>query len=86
MVKAVSSYPYRKIIYATYVLSVEKSNFTYNIEDNTNDLFMVLNLTNEIAYYQAEMSFGKYSSGDKITADDYFNLDAASRENVFQLK
>lgn len=85
-VVATSNSPYTKELSATYHIGVEKSNFTYSIEDSTNSKYLVLNVTNSIAYYEVEEAFDSYAVGDIISFDDYSNLSDSNKEKCFSAK
>ena len=55
---ATSKSPYVKALSATYTIGIETTNFTYNIEDNTDNKYLTLNLTNSVTYYRVEKAFG----------------------------
>lgn len=75
--------PYKKTLKGKFIISVENSDFTYNIEDAAKDKFMTLNMTNSVAYYEVETAFGNYQVGDIINLDDYDKLTATEKENCF---
>lgn len=78
-----SSRPYEKSMSATYTIGIEKSDFSYNIEDNVNSKYLVINFLNAISYYQVEEAFGSYSVGDQVSLDDYKNLTDAEKDKCF---
>ena len=78
-----SSRPYEKTMSATYTIGIEKSDFSYNIEDNVNSKYLVINFLNAISYYQVEEAFGSYSVGDQIGLEDYQNLTEAEKNKCF---
>lgn len=75
--------PYKKTLKGRFVISVENSDFTYNIEDAPKDKFMTLNMTNSVTFYEVETAFGNYQVGDIISLEDYDKLTAAQKENCF---
>ena len=81
-----STSPYEKTLTGTYIIGVAKNNFTYNIEDSVNSKYLVLNLTNSVAFYEVETAFGDYNVGDLISLDDYLLLSAADKEKCFSAK
>lgn len=83
---ATSNSPYTKELSATYHVGVQKSNFTYSIEDSVNSKYLVLNVTNSIAYYEVEEAFNNYAVGDIISFDDYTNLSDSNKEKCFSAK
>lgn len=80
---ATSTSPYVKSLSATYTLGVETSNFTYDIEDNTNDKYLTLNLTNSVTFYEVETSFSNYNEGDRLTIEEYNALTEEQKQNCF---
>lgn len=85
-VKATSNSPYTKSLMATYHIGVEKSNFSYSIEDSVNSKYLILNVTNSIAYYEVEEAFDSYNVGDKISLDDYVLLSDSNKDKCFSAK
>lgn len=83
---ATSTSPYEKTLYATYIIGVEKSNFSYNIEDSINSKYLVLNLTNSVGFYEVEKAFLNYNVGDLISLDNYLALDDVYKDNCFSAK
>ena len=81
-----STSPYEKILTGTFIIGVAKNNFTYNIEDSINSKYLILNLTNSVAFYEVETAFGDYSVGDLISFDDYLLLSDADKEKCFSAK
>lgn len=84
--KATSTSPYVKELSGTYTIGIEKSSFSYNIEDGKNEKLLNLNLTNSVTYYKVEKAFGSYEVGDKISREDYRNLSASDKEKCFSAK
>ncbi len=78
-----SSYPYKKTLSAKYVLSVETSKFSYNIEDASKNNFLILNLTNSVTFYEVETAFGSYRVGDYVSLDDYALLSDTDKDKCF---
>lgn len=78
-----TTYPYKKVLSGKYYVTVETSNFTYNIEDAPKNKFLVLNLTNSIPYYQVETRFGSYRVGDLIGLEEFDTLTDAQKANCF---
>lgn len=81
-----STSPYEKTLTGTYIIGVEKNNFTYNIEDSVNSKYMILNLTNSVAFYEVETAFTGYQVGDLISLDDYLKLSDANKAKCFSAK
>ena len=84
--QATSTSPYYKTLSATYIVGVEKSKFSYSIEDSANSQYLILNLTNSIGYYEVEKAFDTYQVGDQISLDNYMELSDAEKENCFSAK
>ena len=78
-----STSPYQKTLSAKYIIGVETSNFTYNIEDTANEHYMTLNLINSIPYYKVKTAFGDHKVGDMISLEDYALLTDAQKNNCF---
>ena len=78
-----SSVPYHKTMTATYTIGVEKSNFSYEIEDSVNSKYLIIRFLNSISYYQVEQAFLDYQIGDQINLDDYNNLTEENKEKCF---
>lgn len=84
--KAKSTSPYEKELSATYIIGVETSNFSYNIEDNVGDKYFTLNLTNTSTYYEVETAFSSYKAGDRLTPEEYLSLTKEEQENCFSAR
>ncbi len=82
-VSVTSSLPYEKTMSATYTIGVEKSSFMYEIIDTSGQKYLLVNLVNSISYYEVQTAFGSYSAGDKLSIEEYNNLDATDRANCF---
>ena len=83
---ATSKSPYVKVLSATYTIGIETTNFTYNIEDNTDNKYLTLNLTNSVTYYRVEKAFGSYTEGERISPEEYQKLTEEEKENCFSAK
>lgn len=81
-----STSPYEKTLVGTYIIGVAKNNFTYNIEDSVNSKYLILNLTNSVAFYEVETAFDNYAVGDLISLDDYLTLSDTDKEKCFSAK
>lgn len=82
-VDVVSSKPYKKTLKGKFIVSVENSNFTYNIDDASKDNFMVLNMINSVPFYEVETAFGDYEVGDFVSLEVYDTLTKAEKNNCF---
>ncbi len=78
-----SSHPYQKTMSATYTIGVEKSDFSYEIEDAVNNKYLIIRFLNSISYYQVEEAFGDYSVGDQVSLEDYSTLSTADKNKCF---
>lgn len=85
-IMATSNSPYTKSLFATYRIGVEKSNFSYSIDDSIGSKYLVLNVANSIAYYEVEEAFLDYNTGDKISLEDYINLSDENKSKCFSAK
>ena len=81
-----STYPYKKTLSATYNIGVEKSKFSYSIEDSENQNYLTLNLTNSVTYYVVEKAFNNYQVGDQISSDKYSELSDSEKSNCYSAK
>ena len=54
-----------------------------DIEDNTNDKYLTLNLTNSVTFYEVETSFSNYNEGDRLTIEEYNALTEEQKQNCF---
>lgn len=79
--------PYKKVIYGSYNIGIEKANFSKSIEDKVGSLYATLILKNTISVYEIETTFTEggntYTAGNKITADVYNSLSDANKEKCF---
>lgn len=78
-----SSTPYHKTMSATYTIGVERSDFSYEIVDGTNEKFLTINFTNAITFYQVSTAFGDYQVGDYVSIEDYTHLTSAEQANCY---
>ena len=78
-----SNSPYEKSLSASYTIGVEKSQFSYSIEDSVGSKYMTLKLTNSIPYYEVVNAFDSYSVGDHISLDVYNTLSTENKKNCF---
>lgn len=79
--------PYKKVIYGSYNIGIEKANFSYSVEDSAGSLYAKLILKNTLSVYEVKTAFTQggntYNVGDKITADVYETLSDANKANCF---
>lgn len=78
-----SNLPYHKTMSAAYTIGVEKSNFSYEIEDSVNSKYLTIRFLNSISYYQVEEPFLNYNVGDQISLDDYNDLTDENKNKCF---
>ncbi|MBR6948652.1 MAG: hypothetical protein IKH54_00525 [Bacilli bacterium] len=83
---AKSTYPYEKELSATYTLNVVNSRFTYYIDDAAGELALNLNLTNSMAYYEVEQTFGTHTAGSTLSQEDYETLSDTDKAKCFSAK
>lgn len=81
-----SSSPYEKTMSAAYTIGVEKSDFSYEIEDSANAKFLIIRFLNSISYYEVEEAFGDYDVGDQVSLDDYSDLTDSEKSKCFSAK
>ena len=75
--------PYEKTMSATYTIGVEKSDFSYDIEDSVSSKYLTINFTNAISYYEVSEAFGSYAVGDQVSLEDYSLLSDADKNKCF---
>ena len=79
--------PYKKVIYGSYNIGIEKANFSYTIEDSAGSLYAKLILKNTLSVYEVKTAFTQgghtYNVGDKVNADVYETLTDANKANCF---
>lgn len=75
--------PYKKTLKGKFIVSVENNSFSYYIDDDKNDSFMTLHLTNSVPFYEVQTAFDNYSVGDLISLDDYDKLTTEKKANCF---
>lgn len=78
-----SSKPYQKIMSATYTIGIEKSDFSYEIEDAPNEKYLLLRCSNSISYYEVEEAFLDYNVGDQIGLETYSELSEENKKKCF---
>lgn len=81
-----STSPYRKTMSAVYTIGIEKSDFSYEIEDSVNAKFLTIRFLNAIPYYEVEEAFGSYAVGDQVSLEDYATLSTTDRNKCFSAK
>ena len=78
-----SSVPYVKTMSASYTIGVEKSDFSYDIEDSPGSKFLTINFINSISYYEVSQAFGTHAVGEHISLDEYSTLSASDQDKCF---
>ena len=73
-IRAKTTSPYVKEIFAKYEYVVGKTGVTYEIEDNANSPYLLLKITNAINYCTVRQAFGDYNVNDAIDVDTYMQL------------
>ena len=79
--------PYKKVIYGSYHIGIEKVNFSKTVVDSVGSLYATLVLKNTISVYEIETTFtdggNTYTAGNKITPDVYNSLSDTNKEKCF---
>ena len=78
---ATSASPYVKSITADFQYVVGKQGVTYEIEDVSNQPYMILKVTNAISFCTVVTAFGDYSVGDTIDNNIYRALNNSDKPN-----
>lgn len=78
-----STSPYKKVLSGKYIIGVETSDFSYDIEDSVNNSYMILNLVNSVPFYEVETAFGSYNVGDFIDLEEYDLLSDSDKDKCF---
>ena len=84
-ISASSTAPYVKTISADFEYIVGKQGVTYEIEDEANQPYLMLKITNAISYCEVVTAFGNYSVGDTIDNSIYRTLGANKSKCVSQV-
>lgn len=87
--KVSSTKPYKKELSGIYIFDV-KANGTYSIEDSSNSMFLVLNVSNSKDYYRVATAFTdkgtSYTTGQIVNVDEYALLDSSNQEKCWSSK
>ena len=83
---ATSTTDYEKELRATFRLVVGQEKVTYQIEDERNNPYLELNITNTQSYYWVREAFDNYTIGDRINIQDYLNLSDTNKEKCYSAK
>ena len=79
--------PYKKVIYGSYNIGIEKANFSTTIEDSSGSLYAKLIFKNTLSVYEVKTQFTQdghtYNVGDKVNIDTYNSLSEANKANCF---
>lgn len=70
--------PYEKTLSARFNLVVGQENVTYKITDAPYDPYLELVITNTRNGYIVDTAFGGYNVGDKLTREEYLELNPSS--------
>lgn len=84
--EATSSSPFVKTLSTTYNVSIEKSKFSYNIDDTAGNKYFVLELTNAITYYKVIEAFNTYAVGDNISIEEYTSLSDENKKKCLSAR
>ena len=80
---AESTAEYKKELSATFTLVVGQENVTYQIEDETDNTYLELNITNTQSYYLVREEFDNYNIGDRIDISEYINLSDENKNKCY---
>lgn len=87
--KVSSTKPYKKELSGVYIFDV-KGNGTYSIEDSSNSMFLVLNVSNSKDYYRVASAFTdkgiSYTSGQIVNVDEFALLDSSNQAKCWSSK
>ena len=79
--------PFKKVIYGSYNIGIEKANFSSSIEDSSGSLYTKLVFKNTLSVYEVKTQFSQggvtYNVGDKVNLDTYSTLTDANKQNCF---
>ena len=85
-IKATSQSPYVKTISSVFEYIVGKLGTTYEINDEQNRTYLLLNVTNAVDYCTVITAFDTYSVGDKIDVSKYIKLSSANKDKCVSKK
>ena len=80
---AESTAEYKKELSATFTLVVGQENVTYQIEDETDNTYLELNITNTQSYYLVREEFDNYNIGDRRDISEYINLSDENKNKCY---
>lgn len=79
--------PYKKVIYGTYNIGIEKLNFSKKIIDSQGSLYTTLELKNTLSIYKVSQTFTEgghtYNSGDTVDVETYNSLSDTNKEKCY---
>ncbi len=82
-ITAKSTSEYEKELKATFKLIVGQENVTYQIDDEKNDTYLELSITNTQSYYLVREAFDGYAVGNRIDINDYLNLSEENKNKCY---
>lgn len=82
-ITAVSTGEYKKELKATFTLVVGQENVTYQIDDQANNSYLELNITNTQSYYIVEEAFDSYNEGQRIDVNTYLQLSEENKQKCY---
>ena len=78
-----SNSPYKKTMSASYTLGVQRSNFSYDIQDSANAIYLTINFTNAISFYEVSEAFTDHPVGSTVSVDEYQTLSPENQARCF---
>lgn len=85
-ITATSSSPYAKTLSAVYVITVGKKGISYSIEDEVNQPYLNLTITNARDQYIAFEAFGDYELNHVFTTDEYKALTPSEQAHCYSAR
>ena len=85
-ITATSSSPYVKTLSAVYVITVGRKGISYNIEDEVNQPYLNLTITNARDQYIAFEAFGDYELNHVFTIDEYKALTSSEQAHCYSAR
>lgn len=80
-VNVTSTKPYIKTIGARFIITTGKQGVGYEIVDEDNSPYLMLNITNALSYYTINTAFDSYQVGDQISETVYATLTEQQKNN-----
>ena len=78
-VEAISRGPYIETLTGDFKVGITNLGMSYEINDNPNDPYLQLSVTNTRNYYFTKEAFGGYGAGVKIPVEEYLSLSDENR-------